>query len=146
IQKEIAYFNRKQEYSYERMYGWTWLLKLQQELDIWEGEDGKELSQNLQPLSDLIIERYIEFLRKLNYPLRVGTHTNSAFGMSYADGYAVHSKNAKLKSTRTEARTWLYLNDNDCPLPWEPDGFDFLSPCLEEVVLMQRILAEDEFL
>lgn len=144
IEKEIAYFNRKQEYSYERMYGWTWLLKLQQELDTWN--DGKELSQNLQPLSDLIIDRYIEFLPKLNYPLRVGTHTNSAFGMSFAYDYAVHSKNEKLKSTIKETATRLYLNDKDCPLSWEPDGFDFLSPCLEEVVLMQRILAEDEFL
>src|SRR5690606_24720912 len=84
IQGEIDYFNREQEYSYERMYGWTWLLKLQQELNNWETNEGKRMAENLQPLSNLIIERYVEFLPKLNYPLRVGTHTNSAFGMSFA--------------------------------------------------------------
>lgn len=145
IQGEINYFTRKQEYAYERMYGWTWLLKLQQELDTWENEDAKEMSQNLQPLSDLIIERCIEFLPKLNYPLRVGTHTNSAFGMSFAYDYAVHSKNEKLKSSIEENAKRLYLKDKDCPISWEPDGMDFLSPCLEEVSLMQRILNKDEF-
>lgn len=145
IQGEINYFKRKQEYAYERMYGWTWLLKLQQELDSWNNEIGKELAQNLQPLSSLITERYIEFLPKLNYPLRVGTHTNSAFGMSFAYDYAIHSNNEKLKSTIEENAIRLYLNDENCPISWEPDGMDFLSPCLEEVGLMQRILSKDEF-
>ncbi len=146
IQAEIKYFNREQEYSYERMYGWTWLLKLQEELDNWNTDEGKEWSENLQPLTDLLIERYIEFLPKLNYPLRVGTHTNSAFGMSFAYDYAIHSKNEKLKSVIEENAKRLYLKDENCPISWEPDGMDFLSPCLEEVTLMQRILPENEFL
>ncbi len=146
IQGEMVYFNREQEYSYERMYGWTWLLKLQEELDTWNSDEGKEMAQNLQPLTDLLISRYIEFLPKLNYPIRVGTHTNSAFGMSFAYDYAVHAKNAELKSIITQTARKLYLKDKNCPISWEPDGFDFLSPCLEEVTLMQRILPRDEFL
>lgn len=146
IKGEIIYFQRKQEYAYERMYGWTWLLKLQQELDTWNDETGNELARNLQPLSDLIIQRYIEFLPKLNYPLRVGTHTNSAFGMSFAYDYAVHSKNEKLKTVITENAIRLYSKDENCPISWEPDGMDFLSPCLEEVGLMQRILSKNQFL
>lgn len=145
IQGEIAYFNREQEYSYERMYGWTWLLKLQQELDSWPTDEGKEMAGNLQPLSDIIIERYIEFLPKLNYPLRVGTHTNSAFGMSFAYDYAASAKNEELKSVIEKTARKLYLKDKGCPISWEPDGFDFLSPCLEEVALMQRVLPRDEF-
>lgn len=145
IQGEIDYFNREQEYSYERMYGWTWLLKLQQELNNWETDEGKKMAENLQPLSNLIIERYIEFLPKLNYPLRVGTHTNSAFGMSFAYDYAVSAKNEELKSVIEKTARRLYLKDKRCPISWEPDGFDFLSPCLEEVALMLRILPRDEF-
>lgn len=145
IQGELDYFNREQEYSYERMYGWSWLLKLQQELDSWDLEEGNEMAENLQPLSDLIIERYKEFLPKLNYPLRVGTHTNSAFGMSFAYDYAVSSKNEELKSVIEKTARKLYLKDKKCPISWEPDGFDFLSPCLEEVALMQRVLPRDEF-
>src|SRR5690606_32246950 len=145
IQGEIDYFNREQEYSYERMYGWTWLLKLQQELNNWETNEGKRMAENLQPLSNLIIERYVEFLPKLNYPLRVGTHTNSAFGMSFAYDYAVSVKNEELKSVIEKTARRLYLKDKKCPISWEPDGFDFLSPCLEEVALMLRILPRDEF-
>lgn len=145
IQGELDYFNREQEYSYERMYGWSWLLKLQQELDSWDLEEGKEMAENLQPLSNLIIERYKEFLPKLNYPLRVGTHTNSAFGMSFAYDYAVSSKNEELKLVIEKTARKLYLKDKKCPISWEPDGFDFLSPCLEEVALMQRVLPRDEF-
>lgn len=146
IASEINYFQRKQEYAYERMYGWTWLLKLQQEVDTWNDETGKEMSKNMQPLTDIIIARYIEFLPKLNYPLRVGTHSNSAFGMSFAYDYAIHSKNEKLKLSIEENAKRLYLKDENCPISWEPDGMDFLSPCLEEVSLMQRILNKDEFL
>ena len=43
-----------------------------------------ELNENLQPLVTLIEEKYIEFLPKLNYPVRVGEHPNTAFGMSFA--------------------------------------------------------------
>ena len=145
IQAEINYFNRNQEYSYERMYGWTWLLKLQQELDNWNTSEGTEMAENLQPLTDLLIDRYLEFLPKLNYPLRVGTHTNSAFGMSFAYDYAIHSANDDLKKSIEENAKRLYLKDENCPISWEPDGMDFLSPCLEEVALMQRILPRDEF-
>ena len=39
----------------------------------------------------------------------------------------------------------FYLQDKNCPIDWEPGGFDFLSPCLEEANLMRRILFEEEF-
>ncbi|GAL76130.1 hypothetical protein JCM19275_2262 [Nonlabens ulvanivorans] len=39
----------------------------------------------------------------------------------------------------------FYLNDTDCPLSWEPSGYDFLSPCLEEIDIMRRILPAADF-
>ena len=145
IQKEIAYFKREQEYSFERMYGWAWLLKLQEELNTWDSKDGKILAENLQPLSDIIIQNYIDFLPKLNYPIRVGTHSNSAFGMTFAYEYAKQTKNEELKSIIETTARRLYIKDKTCPIAWEPNGFDFFSPCLEEVDLMLRILPRDEF-
>lgn len=145
IEGEIAYFNRPQEYSYERMYGWAWLLKLQEALDSWDLEEAKEWSKSLQGLSDIIIDRYIEFLPKLNYPLRVGTHNNTAFGLNFAYDYAVHAEHSALKqSIETHAKR-LFKEDLSCPIEWEPDGFDFLSPCLEELALMQRVLPKEDF-
>lgn len=143
---EIAYFSKKHEKSFERTYGWTWLLKLQQELDVSKELYAAELASNLKPLTDLIAERYIEFLPKLVYPQRVGTHSNTAFGLTFAYDYALHSKNEALKlSIETHAKRF-FMNDQDCPFAWEPSGTDFLSPCMEELHLMQKILPRKEFL
>jgi hypothetical protein len=146
IQSEIDYLNKKHEKSFERTYGWNWLLKLQLELETFDDPFAKELAQNLKPLSNLIIERYIEFLPKLLYPIRVGTHSNSAFGLTYAWDYAVFSNNIEFQNVIKSNAKRLYLSDKDCPFSWEPSGTDFLSPCFEEMALMQRVLSKNEFI
>lgn len=146
IQVEIDYLNKKHEKSFERTYGWNWLLKLQLELETSDEPFAKELAQNLKPLSNLIVERYIEFLPKLLYPVRVGTHSNTAFGLTNAWDYAVFSKNEILQKSIKENAIRLFQKDENCPFNWEPSGTDFLSPCMEEMALMQRILPKNEFL
>ncbi|MBT8318764.1 MAG: DUF2891 domain-containing protein, partial [Gramella sp.] len=95
IQGEVDYFKRSESGSFERTYGWAWLLKLAQELRTWEDPLGQELAANLEPLTNLIVQNYIEFLPKLNYPVRVGEHANTAFGLVMAYDYAVATKNEK---------------------------------------------------
>ena len=146
IQVEIDYLNKKHEKSFERTYGWNWLLKLQLELETSNEPFAAELAQNLKPLSNIIIERYIEFLPKLLYPVRVGTHSNTAFGLTNAWDYAVFSKNEVLQKSIKENAIRLFQKDENCPFNWEPSGTDFLSPCMEEMALMQRILPKNEFL
>lgn len=146
IQVEIDYLNKKHEKSFERTYGWNWLLKLQLELETSNEPFAKELAQNLKPLSKIIIERYIEFLPKLLYPVRVGTHSNTAFGLTNAWDYAVFSKNEVLQKSIKENAIRLFQKDENCPFNWEPSGTDFLSPCMEEMALMQRILPKKDFL
>lgn len=146
IQVEINYLNKKHEKSFERTYGWNWLLKLQLELETSNEPFAAELAQNLKPLSNIIIERYIEFLPKLLYPVRVGTHSNTAFGLTNAWDYAVFSKNEVLQKSIKENAIRLFQKDENCPFNWEPSGTDFLSPCMEEMALMQRILPKNEFL
>ncbi len=140
IEAEVAYFHGKHNKSYERTYGWAWLLKLAEELHTWDDETARILETNLQPLTNLIVEKYIAFLPKLNYPQRLGTHTNTAFGLSFAYDYASTVNNNTLKlAIETRAKDF-YMNDKGCPITWEPSGSDFLSPCLEEAALMKRIL------
>jgi hypothetical protein len=146
IQQEIAYLSKPHEKSFERTYGWAWLLKLQTELDASKEIYAKELAENLQPLSDLIASRYIEFLPKLNYPIRAGTHSNTAFGMNLAWDYAIYSKNEALRQSIAENAIRLFTPDQNCPFDWEPSGTDFLSPCLEELGIMQRVLPAKTFL
>lgn len=145
ILSEVAYFNRSTEDSYERTYGWAWLLKLAEELHTWDDPLARELEQNLEPLKDLIVERYLRFLPKLLYPIRVGEHTNTAFGLCFAWDYASTSGDTSLLSLIEFRARDFYLGDINCPLEWEPGGFDFLSPCLEEIDLMRRVLDPDEF-
>ncbi|WOD43124.1 DUF2891 domain-containing protein [Hwangdonia lutea] len=145
IEAEVQYFYGKHNASYERTYGWAWLLKLAEELHTWDNETARTLESNLQPLTDLIVDKYIEFLPKLNYPIRVGEHTNTAFGLSFAYDYASTVNNETLKSLIAKRAKDFYLKDAGCPITWEPSGFDFLSPCLEEAALMKRVLETEEF-
>ncbi|NRA92131.1 MAG: DUF2891 family protein, partial [Psychroserpens sp.] len=62
IEKEVLYFQGKHNSTYERTYGWAWLLKLAEELHTWDDPQAKTLEENLQPLTDLIVEKYLEFL------------------------------------------------------------------------------------
>ncbi len=146
IQNEIDYLNKKHEKSFERTYGWNWLLKLQLELDTYNEPFAQQLAQNLKPLSNIIIERYTEFLPKLLYPVRAGTHSNTAFGLTYAWDYALYSKNTNFQNSIKTNAIRLFQNDQNCPFNWEPSGTDFLSPCLEEMGIMQRILPKAAFL
>jgi hypothetical protein len=142
---EVEYFKRNNETSYERTYGWAWLLKLAEELHTWDEPLARELEQNLKPLCELIVERYLSFLPKLVYPIRVGEHTNTAFGLAFAWDYASTLKEESLLALIESRAREFYLGDVACPMTWEPSGYDFLSPCLEEIDLMRRVLDEDEF-
>ena len=145
IEQELLYFEGKHNTSFERTYGWAWLLKLAEELHTWDNPTARALETNLQPLTTLIIRKYLEFLPKLNYPIRVGEHPNTAFGLSFAYDYAVAAKHPVLKAMIEKRAKDFYANDKGCPLAWEPSGFDFLSPCLEEAALMKRVLSTAEF-
>jgi len=145
IKREVEYFNGKHNKSYERTYGWAWLLKLAEELHTWDEPMARELEDNLQPLTDLIVDKYLEFLPKLVYPIRVGEHTNTAFGLSFALDYAHTLKHTELEKAIENRARDFYFTDQNCPLAWEPSGFDFLSPCLEEASLMSKVLDEGEF-
>jgi hypothetical protein len=144
-QREAAFFSKDINKSFERTYGWAWLLKLADELKAWDDPKAAEYAANLQPLVDVIVQRYMEFLPQLLYPVRVGEHTNTAFGLSFAYDYAVNQDLNELQELiETRARDY-FLADENCPISWEPSGYDFISPCLEEIGLMQRVLPADEF-
>jgi hypothetical protein len=144
IAGEVRYFDHEWG-SWERTYGWAWLLQLAMELDSWTDPLGRELGTNLAPLATLIRDRYVRFLPRQEYPIRTGEHPNTAFGLSFALDYARAVHDGELESALVEAANRYYATDKDCPLRWEPGGEDFLSPCLEEAALMARVLPGKEF-
>ena len=145
VATEVLYFDGKLNASYERTYGWAWLLKLAEALQTWDDPMAQELFKHLQPLTDVIVSKYIEFLPKLVYPIRVGEHTNTAFGLTFAYDYAVAVGNSELKSLIEVRARDFFATDTQCPIAWEPSGYDFLSPCLEEIDIMRRVLDKATF-
>jgi hypothetical protein len=145
LQAEADYFAKPNRQSFERTYGWAWLLKLAEELHGWDDPDARQWSANLQPLADAIEARYISFLPKQTYPIRTGVHPNTAFGLSFALDYARAVKHRPLSALIEERSRSYYAADADIPAAWEPSGADFLSPSLMEADLMRRVLQPAEF-
>ncbi len=146
IATEIDYFSLNAETgTFERTYGWAWLLKLSEELETWNDEDARIWATNLRPLAHLVRDKIVEYLPKLVYPIRVGEHTNTAFGLNFAYDYALTLGDADLQQAIATRAHDFYFADAECPLSWEPSGHDFLSPCLQELDLMGKILDTDAF-
>jgi len=145
IKAEVAYFTDPGHKSFERTYGWAWLLKLQAELRGWNDPQARRWADQLQPLADAVAAQFLDFLPKLTYPNRTGVHPNTAFSLNLALDYARAAKDAKLETLLTERAKAYYGKDRNGPLAWEPGGEDFLSPCLEEAALMVKILPPAQF-
>jgi hypothetical protein len=143
---EAAYFHQNNRGSFERTYGWAWLLKLAEELHAWKSEaHAQRWHANLKPLADEIVTRYLAFLPKQLYPIRTGVHPNTAFGLAFAWDYAVATGHRALQDLVAERARFYFLKDTNYPAHLEPSGADFFSPALMEADLMRRVLPAAEF-
>jgi hypothetical protein len=141
IAAEVAYLEQPNRKSFERTYGWAWLLKLAEELDAWDDPDARRWAGVLEPLAREIAARYIDFLPRQTYPIRRGVHANTAFGIAFALDYARATGDDALERVLVERSLAYYGGDKDYPAEWEPGGDDFLSPALMEADLMRRVLS-----
>ena len=132
--------------TFERTYGWAWLLKLDEELSTWDDPQGRQWHQNLRPLTQQILTLWTNFLPKQTYPNRTGVHPNTAFGLVFALDYARTVKNTAFEAQIIEKANYFYLKNTNVPAIQEPDGSDFLSPSLEVADLMRRIMTPAAFL
>ncbi|MCL7986745.1 DUF2891 domain-containing protein [Sphingobacterium sp. lm-10] len=142
---EKAFFEDKNNLSFERTYGWAWLFKLQEELVTWDDADAQRWSRSLQPMVDLLRGKLLDYLPKLVYPIRSGKHDNTAFGLSLMYDYALTVEDEALADIIAEHATRLYKEDKNCDFSYEPSGSDFLSPCLEEAYLMSKVLDREAY-
>jgi len=142
VEAERAYLSAPAARGFKRPYGWAWLLKLAEELR--RHEDGR-WSAALEPLAEVFARRFREFLPVATYPVRVGTHFNTAFGLRMAADYADAAEDAALSTLlRGTAERW-YGDDADCTAWGEPSGDDFLSSALVEAECMRRLLPPGRF-
>jgi hypothetical protein len=145
LQTEADYFTQPNHQSFERTYGWAWLLKLAEELRAWDDPEAKAWAANLKPLEDTIVAAYLKFLPKQTYPIRTGVHPNTAFGLAFALDYAKALDHKPLRELVVERSRTYYDKDADAPARWEPDGADFFSPSLMEADLMRRVLPASDY-
>jgi hypothetical protein len=145
IAQEVIYLNASGRNTFERPYGLAWLLQLAAELKEFDDPEARQWSAALGPLEQAVTARIVEWLPKLQHPIRTGEHNNSAFSMGLMLDYARVAGNAEFgKVVESRARDY-YLKDRNCPLAYEPSGEDFLSPCLAEADAVRRILPQAEF-
>ena len=140
VRAELDYVGQPLRNTFERPYGWAWLLMLSAELNRHGTDDGKRWSKALKPLADEFVRRFLDFLPKATYPTRVGTHFNSAFAVTLALEYSEVMSSTPLRELLADKANAWYRNDADCQA-WEPGGDDFLSPALMEAECMRRVLS-----
>lgn len=145
LNREAEYLAHPGRKSFERPYGWAWLLKLAEELHTWDDPRARSWSQAMAPLSKAVTERYLEFFPKQTYPIRSGVHSNTAFGLAFALDYARTVGNRELESMLMDRALTYFGDDRGYPADWEPGGDHFFSPALMEVCLMARVLLGEEF-
>jgi hypothetical protein len=142
VEKETAYLMRPSSAGFERPYGWAWLLMLASEL---RGAGDKRWAAAIRPLEDAFVQRFLQFLPKLTYPVRAGTHGNTAFALILTEEYARDAGNKPLLDLMaSRARDW-FGRDHNSPA-WEPSGDDFLSGTLVEAECMRVLLPREEFM
>lgn len=145
---EAAFCADPEHRGFERPYGWGWALRLADELAGWNDADAARWLANMAPLTEALRGNFLEWLPQATYPLRVGLHGNSAFGLSLALGRArseARGGRGELESAMRDAAMRWFTNDRDYPAQLEPSGSDFLSPALTEAELMRSLLDENAF-
>ncbi len=145
IGAEVNYYLDPNRKSFERPYGVAWFLQLVAELHESDDPTLVKWRQTLAPLEVEITARIKTWLPNLIYPIRLGTHNQTAFAFGLMLDYARTVGDVELEKTLVEKVLAFHRNDENCPLAYEPSGEDFLSPCLMEADLMRRVLAEQDF-
>jgi len=144
IAGECAYFDAPGRAGFERPYGWAWLLALSAELR--RHRDAPHRAEALAPLADRIVRRLHDFLPRMAYPVRTGTHANTAFALALAHDHAAAEADAAFHALLRDTALRWYGDDTDCPAWGEPDGDAFLSPALVEAECMRRLLPRPDYL
>jgi hypothetical protein len=81
-----------------------------------------------------------QWLPKLQNPIRIGEHNQTAFSFGQMWDWAEISGDKEMTEVLRNAADRFYRRDRNCPIQYEPSGEDFLSPCLAEADFMARAL------
>jgi hypothetical protein len=131
--------------GFERPYGLAWLLQLAAELRELGDAQGRTWSASLAPLESLAAARLARWLERLPWPVRAGTHGQTAFAMGLALDWARVAGAHDFARLAKQRAVEFFGSDEAAPVAYEPSGHDFLSPILGEADLMRRVLPASDF-
>jgi hypothetical protein len=140
---EAEFFKNARQF--EMPYGYAWLLKLYAELDSWDDPEAKTWTSNLYPLAQQFSTKLRDYYKDLPLPVRGGMHPNTAFTIYLAMDYAEPEHDDELLKMLRATASRFFAGDHLCGTAYEPQGSDFLSPCLAEAQLMSRVLEPAQF-
>jgi hypothetical protein len=145
--QELAYLQGPAGKTFERPYGWAWLLALRAELAQLEQSDPRAAgwAAAIEPLAREVARRLTEFVGVAPYPVRSGTHANTAFACLLAGDFARDTGDADLAAAIRQAAGRWFDHDRAAAVAFEPSLTDFLSPILCEAALMADVLPAPDF-
>jgi len=144
---ERAYLAGPAGTTFERPYGWAWLLELRAELERLRPGHHRAAAwaAAVDPLARDLADRLRAFLSSAPYPIRSGTHSSTGFAGLLAIDYARTCGDAALAAALEDAAVRWHGGDRDAPVAFEPSLTDFLSPALATAAFMRAFLPAAAF-
>jgi hypothetical protein len=143
---ETAFFSGPGGRTSERPYGWAWLLLLHAECHAGPDEHHRGWAGALAPLAGLLSDRLNAYFGStLAFPIRSGTHGNTAFSLHLALQAARRRGDRDAAGALGRAARRFFGDDRDLPWAEQPSGDAFLTPPLTEAALMADVLDRDDF-
>jgi hypothetical protein len=143
---EFAFFAGPSGTTNERPYGWAWLIMLHAECQAGRGEPCQRWARALGPLAGLFSARLDDYFGgQLQFPIRSGTHGNTAFSLRLVIEAARRRGDARAAAALAGAARRMYGDAQALQWDGPPSGDAFLTPELAEAALMADVLPAREF-
>jgi hypothetical protein len=144
---ELAFYSGPGGRTAERPYGWAWLVLLHAECVALAAGDERcgRWAQALAPLARLLDERLAAYFGgSLAFPIRTGTHANSAFSLQLVLRAARRRGDEQRAAKLARDARRLFAEDDSLPWSEDPGGDAFLTAPLAEADLLADVLSPAE--
>jgi hypothetical protein len=129
----------------ERPYGWAWLVLLHAECAAAGDTRHGRWAAALEPLATLLDGRLADYFGgTLAFPIRAGTHRNTAFSLQLALRAARRRGDEARATGLVEDARRLFAVDDALPWTEDPAGDAFLPPPLAEADLLADVMSPEQ--
>jgi hypothetical protein len=142
---ELAFYSGPGGRTAERPYGWAWLVLLHAECAAAGDARHARWAAALQPLATLLDDRLAAYFGgSLAFPIRTGTHGNTAFSLQLTLRAARRRGDAARAAALAQAARRMFAADDALPWSEDPAGDAFLTAPLAEADLLVDVFDADE--